>query len=64
VLLLDGNLATAEPKKLRYRLLHTAARITRGGRRIHLRLAAHWPWALQLAAAFARLTALPRPQTC
>jgi hypothetical protein len=63
-LLLDDDLAIAEPKKLRYRLLHTAARITRGGRRIHLRLAAHWPWARQLAAAFARLAALPRPQTC
>jgi hypothetical protein len=63
-LLLDGELAVAEPKKLRYRLLHTAARITRGGRRIRLRLAAHWPWARQLAAAFARLAALPRPQTC
>ena len=28
-LLLDGELATAEPKKLRYRLLHVAARLTR-----------------------------------
>jgi hypothetical protein len=36
-MLLDGELAKAEPKKLRYRLLHTAARITRGQRRIHLR---------------------------
>ena len=63
-LLLDGELAKAEPKKLRYRLLHTAARITRGQRRLHLRLAEHWPWATVLAAAFARLAALPRPQTC
>ena len=29
ILLLDGDLAAAEPKKLRYRLLHVAARITR-----------------------------------
>jgi hypothetical protein len=36
-LLLDGELATAEPKKLRYRVLHAAARITRGGRRLRLR---------------------------
>jgi hypothetical protein len=64
ILLLDGELAKAEPKKLRYRLLHAAARITRGQRRIRLRLAARWPWARQLAAAFARLAALPRPQTC
>jgi len=63
-LLLDGELATAEPKKLRYRLLHTAARITRGQRRTWLRIAEHWPWARDLAAAFARLAALPRPITC
>src|SRR5690606_2546082 len=31
-LLLDGELAKAEPKKLRYRLLHVAARITRTAR--------------------------------
>lgn len=43
-LLLDGELATAEPKKLRCRLLHAAARITRGGLRLHLRIAATWPW--------------------
>lgn len=29
MLLLEGELAVAEPKKLRYRLLHLAARITR-----------------------------------
>ena len=29
MLLHDGDLAKAEPKKLRYRLLHVAARITR-----------------------------------
>jgi hypothetical protein len=62
-LLLDGELATAEPKKLRYRLLHTAARITRGGRRLYLRIAATWPWRHQLVLAFARLTALPQPAT-
>ena len=39
-LLLDGELATAEPKKLRYRLLHAAARLTRGGRQLRLRIAA------------------------
>lgn len=61
VLLLDGELATAEPKKLRYRILYVAARLTRGGRRLHLRIAATWPWRHQLAAAFHRLAALPRP---
>lgn len=62
-LLLDGELASAEPKKLRYRLLHAAARITRGGRRLHLRIAASWPWRHELANAFACLAALPRPAT-
>ena len=63
LLLLDGDLATAEPKKLRYRLLHVAARITHGGRRIRLRIAETWPWATQIATAFTRLAALPRPVT-
>ncbi|WP_405901779.1 IS1380 family transposase [Streptomyces sp. NBC_00727] len=61
VLLLDGELAAAEPKKLRYRLLHVAARLTRGGRRLHLRISVTWPWRHELAAAFDRLAALPRP---
>ncbi|MEU8703549.1 IS1380 family transposase [Streptomyces sp. NPDC048680] len=61
VLLLDGELATAEPKKLRYRILHVAARITRGGRRLRLRISATWPWRHELAAAFHQLAALPRP---
>jgi hypothetical protein len=60
-MLLDGELAKAEPKKLRYRLLHTAARITRGQRRIYLRLARSWPWALALARAFTRLRLIPLP---
>jgi hypothetical protein len=50
-----------EPKTLRYRLLHVAARLTRGQRRRWLRIDQRWPWASQLAAAFARLTALPNP---
>jgi hypothetical protein len=60
-LLLHGDLAKAEPKTLRYRLLHVAARLTRGQRRLWLRIQRSWPWAHQLAAAFDRLTALPVP---
>jgi len=60
-LLLDGELAKAEPKTLRYRLLHTAARLTRGGRQLWLRIQQSWPWATDLAAAFARLATLPVP---
>jgi Transposase DDE domain group 1 len=58
-LLLDGPLALAEPKALRYRLWHVAARVVRHARRTILRLQASWPWAVELARAFARLRALP-----
>jgi hypothetical protein len=60
-LLLHGHLARAEPKTLRYRLLHVAARLTRGQRRCWLRIQRTWPWAGDLAAAFARLAVLPTP---
>ncbi len=56
---LDADLATAEPKRLRHRLLHTAGRVVRHGRRTRLRLQADWPWATALVAAFARLRAIP-----
>jgi hypothetical protein len=55
------TLARAEPKTLRYRLLHVAARLVHGGRRLRLRLDQHWPWAATLARAFARCAALPQP---
>jgi hypothetical protein len=58
---LDGDLAAAEPKRLRYRLLHTAARLVHGQRRRWLRIPATWPWADQLTAAFTRITAIPAP---
>jgi hypothetical protein len=60
-LALDGELAICEPKTLRYRLLHTAARLVFHARRATLRLPRSWPWAAVLAAAFARLAALPPP---
>jgi hypothetical protein len=60
-LCLKGELATCEPKALRYRLLHTAGRLAFHARRAVLRLQASWPWAHQLAAAFDRLRALPEP---
>ena len=58
-LLLDGELATAEPKRLRYRLLHVAGRLAFSARRGKLHLQHTWPWAEQLVAAFGRLKALP-----
>jgi DDE family transposase len=56
---LDGELARAEPKRLRYRLLHQAGRLARSGRKTRLRLERSWPWAQALAAAFERIRALP-----
>jgi hypothetical protein len=60
-LALDGELAICEPKTLRYRLLHTAGRHAFHARRATLRLQRTWPSAEHLAAAFARLAALPPP---
>jgi len=60
-LCLEGELATCEPKALRYRLLHTAGRLAFHARRAVLRLQIDWPWATQLAAAFHRLRSLPHP---
>jgi hypothetical protein len=62
-LLLHGDLVVAEPKKLRYRILHVTARITHSGRRTWLRIADNWPWTRHLVQAFDRLAALPRPIT-
>ena len=58
MLALDGDLAKAEPKALRYRLLHVPARLVHGGRRRRLRLPKTWPWVEQLVAAFARIAAI------
>lgn len=57
-LALEGNLAKAEPKRLRYCLLHTAGRIASSGRRTRLRLQANWAWSKDLVAAFAKLDTL------
>jgi hypothetical protein len=54
-LCLEGDLAHAEPKRLRYTLLHTAGMVVRSARRTTLRLAEGWPWATDLVTAFARL---------
>jgi hypothetical protein len=52
---LEGELARAEPKTIRYRLLHVAALLVRRARRLVLRLDETWPWAEALATAFTRL---------
>ncbi len=60
-LTLDRELARSEPKRLRYRLLHVAGRLAFHARRAILHVDRTWPWAGELAAAFARLAALPPP---
>jgi len=59
LLCLDGELSRAEPKRLRYCLLHAAGTVARSGRCTRLRLAATWPWANELVTAFGRLRAIP-----
>ena len=59
-LLLSGELARCEPKRLRYRLLHVAGRLTRHARQLRLHLPRGWAWAEPLLQAFARLRALPQ----
>ena len=61
ILALTGPLAKAEPKALRYRLLHVPARLTHSARRRHLRLPQTWPWVEDIVAAFARIMAIPLP---
>ncbi len=56
---LTGELMVAEPKRLRQRLLHVAAKLVRHGRRTHLKLDRDWPWSQDLADAFTRLRAIP-----
>jgi hypothetical protein len=57
-LVLKDDLAKAEPKRLRYTVLHTAGRVTTSGRVTTLRLQQEWPWAKRLAEAFALLRSL------
>ena len=59
LLLADTELARCEPKRLRYRLLHVAGRLTRHARRLVLHLPRTWPWQRELLAAFERLRTLP-----
>ena len=61
LLCLGPALADAEPKTLRYRLLHTAARIVRGQRKRKIKIPEAWPWANELATAFHAAFALPAP---
>jgi hypothetical protein len=57
-LLLTGELRVAEPRTLRYRILHIAGRLIRSGRRTWLRLPEHWPWTSDLLDAYQRLATI------
>lgn len=61
LLALDGDLARATPKILRYRFLHVPAVLVRGQRRRRLKIPKTWPWAKEIVTAFARIMALPHP---
>lgn len=55
MLCFEGVLAKAEPKTLRYRVLHVAAVLAHRGRRLIVRFDEPWPWTPDLAAAFGAL---------
>ena len=59
LLVLEGDLARAEPKRLRYCLLHVAGRLCRTGRRQYLHLQRNWRYADDLTRAFHRVQHLP-----
>lgn len=53
----EPAIAHCEIAAFRYRILHMAARITRGGHVVRVRLDRSWAWAKQLALAFTHLRA-------
>jgi hypothetical protein len=57
-LCLEGTMAKAEPKKLRWALWHTAGKITTSGRQRTLHLDKTWPWATALEKGFETLARL------
>jgi hypothetical protein len=53
----EGALAKAEPKTMRYRVLHVAALLVHKSRGLVFRLDESWPWVDDLANAFVKLRA-------
>jgi hypothetical protein len=51
------DLARSEIDTFRYRILHVAARITRGARQIRLRIDATWRWATAISQGWQRIRA-------
>jgi hypothetical protein len=54
-----GKARRWEPKRLRPRIFAVAGRLVSSGRRLGLRLAERWRWAVHITAAATRLQALP-----
>jgi hypothetical protein len=54
----DDELHVAEPRRLRYALLHVAAKVAVHARRTWLNLDAAWPWTSQLLTVRRRLPRL------
>ena len=61
LLALTPELAKAEPKALRYRLVHVPAKLTTGGRRRRWRIPSNWPWANAIASVFTKIAAIRAP---
>ena len=61
LLVLEGDLALAKPKRLRHRLLHVAGRLTRSGRRRTLHLPAAGPGATSSPPPSRASPRSPRP---
>lgn len=57
-LALDHELARAEPKALRYRILGAPARLVVHARKRILKIPPGWTWATDLTTAYQRLQAL------
>ena len=58
LLVLHDDLATAEPKRLRYCLFHTAGHLVTTGRQRLCRLSSDWPWTQHLLDAFTQLNTI------
>jgi hypothetical protein len=58
LLCLDGDLAKARPKALRWSFLHAPGRLVRRGRQLIIRVLDHWPSADDIVRAHRRIAAL------
>jgi hypothetical protein len=57
--LASADLERATAATLRRKVFTVPGRLVRTGRRRHLRLPAHWPWAEAITTALDRINAIP-----